>query len=342
MRKYIFIFIFISFFTNCSTISTLLESGYVSTLLESGYDDPVKLLNSAIDDVAVAIQPSIDENFDKEVAAFYEQNERFTDPESPDYDPYFTIRYVIDYDNHSITRLSNDSVIKLIKEMNISHETDEIMKDMIEYSIVSKLEYEELFATEELREQNRERYLECWAKLRELRTKEYFASKQRDNISVGSEETNNVAETDEVENNHIHEFVNPEKTVQPATDVDDMIQMDKSADSRLVFVIDDYGINEFELSKNKEVELLSICESIACKTVKRIIIEGHTCDLGTEAVNNNVGLKRAEVVKTFLNKSGVQCDDVEVKSLGASSPVVDNKINKRKNRRVVINVIVDL
>ena len=131
MRKYIFIFIFISFFTNCSTISTLLESGY---------DDPVKLLNSAIDDVAVAIQPSIDENFDKEVAAFFEQNERFTDPESPDYDPYFTIRYVIDSDNHSITRLSNDSVIKLIKEMNISHETDEIMKDMIEYSIVSKLD----------------------------------------------------------------------------------------------------------------------------------------------------------------------------------------------------------
>lgn len=333
MRKYIFIFIFISFFTNCSTISTLLESGY---------DDPVKLLNSAIDDVAVAIQPSIDENFDKEVEAFFEQNERFTDPESPDYDPYFKIRYVIDSDNRSITRLSNDSVIKLIKEMDISIETDEIKEDMIKYSIVSQFEYEELFATAELREQNRERYLECWAKLRELRTMEYFASKQIDNTSVGSEETNNVAETDEVENNHVYEIVNPEKTVQPATDVDDTIQTDKSVGSRLVFVIDDYGINEFELSKNKEVELLSICESIACKKVKRIIIEGHTCDLGTEAVNNNVGLNRANVVKTFLNKSGVQCDDVEVKSLGASFPVVDNKINKRKNRRVVINVIVDL
>lgn len=334
MRKYIFIFIFISFFTNCSTISTLLESGY---------DDPVKLLNSAIDDVAVAIiQPSIDNNFDKEVAAFYEQNERFTDPESSDYDPYFEIRYVIDRDNRSITRLSNDSVIKLIKDMNISLEIDEIKKGMIEYSIVSKFEYEELFATAELREQNRERYLECWAKLRELRTMEYFASKQIDNISVGSEEANNVAEMNKVENNHIPEFVNPEKTIQPATVADDMIETDKSVDSRLVFVIDDYGINEFELSNNKEGELLSICESIACKTIKRIIIEGHTCDLGTEAVNDNVGLKRAEVVKTFLKKSDVQCDDVEVKSLGESFPVVDNKINKRKNRRVVINVIGDL
>lgn len=73
-----------------------------------------------------------------------------------------------------------------------------------------------------------------------------------------------------------------------------------------------------------------------------IKIEGHTCDLGTEAYNKWLGEQRAYSVMEFLVTQGLNINYVEVESKGESEPLVANNIeeNREKNRRVEVTVVV--
>ncbi|MEL4309045.1 OmpA family protein [Joostella sp. CR20] len=74
-----------------------------------------------------------------------------------------------------------------------------------------------------------------------------------------------------------------------------------------------------------------------------ITIIGHTCDLGSEAVNMRVGMQRAEAVASRLEENGISRSRMEVISKGESEPLVPNTSNENrmKNRRVSIIVYVD-
>ncbi|PID46312.1 MAG: hypothetical protein CSB47_05135 [Proteobacteria bacterium] len=68
----------------------------------------------------------------------------------------------------------------------------------------------------------------------------------------------------------------------------------------------------------------------------RIVLTGHTDNVGKAKNNLDLGLKRAIEIKDLVVKLGADSAQVEVASMGESQPVASNKTDegRRKNRRV--------
>jgi outer membrane protein OmpA-like peptidoglycan-associated protein len=71
-------------------------------------------------------------------------------------------------------------------------------------------------------------------------------------------------------------------------------------------------------------------------------IEGHTDNVGSKAVNERIGLERAEAVKRYLyDQYQIPLHKMNVISYGSEKPVAPNKTKagRAQNRRVVIKVL---
>ena len=71
-------------------------------------------------------------------------------------------------------------------------------------------------------------------------------------------------------------------------------------------------------------------------------IEGHTDNIGSSEYNEQLGLKRAEAVRSYLaDKGGLPLHAMNIISYGETKPVAENKTKdgRSKNRRVVIRVL---
>ena len=71
---------------------------------------------------------------------------------------------------------------------------------------------------------------------------------------------------------------------------------------------------------------------------ERFLIEGHTCDLGSDAHNLGLSQQRALAVKRALEWHGVEPGRLQVLGFGESDPVIANtdETARAKNRRVQI------
>lgn len=73
-----------------------------------------------------------------------------------------------------------------------------------------------------------------------------------------------------------------------------------------------------------------------------IEIEGHTDNIGSDEYNRELGEKRADAVRNYLNENGgIPLHAMNVISYGEANPVSDNKskTGRAQNRRVVIKVL---
>jgi OOP family OmpA-OmpF porin len=68
-----------------------------------------------------------------------------------------------------------------------------------------------------------------------------------------------------------------------------------------------------------------------------LVLEGHTCDIGDEDYNLQLGLRRALVVHDDLISKGIAPERLSVRSLGERVPAVPNDVepNRALNRRVI-------
>jgi len=71
-----------------------------------------------------------------------------------------------------------------------------------------------------------------------------------------------------------------------------------------------------------------------------IIITGHTCDIGSQSYNMELGKRRAESARAYLVSNGLPHDCLEVVSKGESEPAMANTSpeNRQRNRRATIQV----
>jgi outer membrane protein OmpA-like peptidoglycan-associated protein len=74
-------------------------------------------------------------------------------------------------------------------------------------------------------------------------------------------------------------------------------------------------------------------------------LQGHTCDMGSEAYNRKLGERRAKSVFAYLTSKGINANRLKTVSFGESKPVAPNttKDGRIKNRRVdmvTINLVV--
>ncbi len=65
-------------------------------------------------------------------------------------------------------------------------------------------------------------------------------------------------------------------------------------------------------------------------------LDGHTCNIGSERYNMDLGRRRAESVQKFLNDNGFSSECIQLSSKGETQPAVANNSeeNRKKNRRV--------
>ena len=88
-------------------------------------------------------------------------------------------------------------------------------------------------------------------------------------------------------------------------------------------------------------KLNDLAGKLKAVTVEVIIVIGHTDSVGSLAYNKKLSLKRAEAVKAYLVKNGVEASRVYTEGKAFSEPVADNKTaaGRALNRRAVVEVV---
>jgi len=73
---------------------------------------------------------------------------------------------------------------------------------------------------------------------------------------------------------------------------------------------------------------------------RNIVIEGHTCNIGTSEYNLALGERRARSVQDYLVSRGVAANRLEIVSYGEERPKFDNsrEETRRLNRRAALVV----
>jgi outer membrane protein OmpA-like peptidoglycan-associated protein len=85
-------------------------------------------------------------------------------------------------------------------------------------------------------------------------------------------------------------------------------------------------------------QLAEIAKAMKMAGSEKFLIEGHTCDLGTEGHNKSLSQKRAAAVATELARLGVPAERMQSLGFGQEQPLVENstELNRQQNRRVQI------
>lgn len=103
-----------------------------------------------------------------------------------------------------------------------------------------------------------------------------------------------------------------------------------------------FDFDKFDLLENSKLELDRIVEQIKRQKPSKIIIEGHTDNIGQESYNQTLSEKRANSVKEYI-LSKTTTTKIKSKSIGYGStlPVSSNetKEGQDKNRRVSVILI---
>lgn len=89
--------------------------------------------------------------------------------------------------------------------------------------------------------------------------------------------------------------------------------------------------------KIKVNDLVNYSKNVPAAAINSI---GHTDNVGTAESNQILGQNRAEFVKDYLTKKGVNGTKITTSSKGQSKPVADNTTEegRSKNRRTVITI----
>jgi OOP family OmpA-OmpF porin len=97
-----------------------------------------------------------------------------------------------------------------------------------------------------------------------------------------------------------------------------------------------FEFDSFELSPESITEILKIEQFLRQNPNRKIVIEGHTDDRGSEAYNQLLSERRAEAVFSFLINRGVSTDLLSYQGFGERRPLAGgtDEDSQRMNRRI--------
>jgi outer membrane protein OmpA-like peptidoglycan-associated protein len=73
----------------------------------------------------------------------------------------------------------------------------------------------------------------------------------------------------------------------------------------------------------------------------KLIVTGHTDNVGSEKSNMTLSKARAASIKDFMTKAGIDASRIDTKWYGPNRPIADNTTTegRQKNRRVELTII---
>ncbi|MBO7501553.1 MAG: OmpA family protein [Fibrobacterales bacterium] len=116
-----------------------------------------------------------------------------------------------------------------------------------------------------------------------------------------------------------------------------LIQVTKDARGIILSMSDIlFETNKADLTQDLQNNLAKIAGILTVYGESRITVEGHTDNKGTAEYNQGLSERRAENVRAFLVKSGIDEGRLSAVGYGMTRPVADNSTaeGRQKNRRV--------
>lgn len=97
-----------------------------------------------------------------------------------------------------------------------------------------------------------------------------------------------------------------------------------------------FNTDSSELNSETTEKLKQLAQVLRDIGIHRIVVEGHTDNVGSSQYNEALSKKRAQVVANELVKSGFTQDAIQVRAMGFTKPVAANNTEqgRRENRRV--------
>ncbi len=104
-----------------------------------------------------------------------------------------------------------------------------------------------------------------------------------------------------------------------------------------------FETNVDDLSPEGREAVANVAQALTRVGIDRVLVEGHTDNIGSARHNEQLSLRRAESVAQHLVGAGLEDAAIERRGLGFSKPVADNATTegRAQNRRVVVTVRVD-
>ena len=104
-----------------------------------------------------------------------------------------------------------------------------------------------------------------------------------------------------------------------------------------------FELGSSELSPASEELVAEIKAVLDAHPDQVLEISGHTCNIGTDAVNQKVSVERAERVKSSLIKEGIAADRIRTVGHSDKYPIASNatEAGRRKNRRVEFKMLAE-
>ncbi len=118
--------------------------------------------------------------------------------------------------------------------------------------------------------------------------------------------------------------------------------VDRSPEPTHTLVLHDinFQFDRWDLNDTTHALLSDWTQEMVTSSIDRVVISGHTDDVGTIEYNQQLSERRAEAVKTYLIGMGWPPELIEVQAFGETRPLAPNDTpeNQSRNRRVVIDV----
>lgn len=127
-----------------------------------------------------------------------------------------------------------------------------------------------------------------------------------------------------------------EETIQAQTQLPEENRTPAAEIVRYRADMDNFNLTISRLSSQQRNFLMEIVDLMRENENIRLQITGHTCDLGSDALNMRLGQERADSAKEYLVQSGIRSTRITTLSKGKTEPIYpnNNETNRRKNRRL--------
>ncbi|QJD94912.1 OmpA family protein [Mucilaginibacter robiniae] len=102
-----------------------------------------------------------------------------------------------------------------------------------------------------------------------------------------------------------------------------------------------FDVNQTALKSAAQNNLQNLATTMNNNPETNILVVGHTDNTGSAALNQDLSVRRAESVKSYLTTNGVSGSRLATQGKGFSEPIADNstEAGRAQNRRVEIVIV---